>query len=178
MGPLGFLVADECWGSAGPTPVPCAKVFWSISQPGCADPSGNSTIGDSGTRQVPPSTAMHFCSQILRRISEMKKPGNELPTDGSCIYIDSVHVVSNACCRLCRHVLPELSPSSGSTGLILWPGGQMPPEGKWLNRRVSVVETAVVPRVSAPLDPRYRRDMPCSRHSTIQHGPDPRRQHQ
>ncbi len=162
----GLVVGrDECWGFAGPAPVPCANMFLAESASrGPRTQVGTQQLGiffDSqslGTGECHSQrrdaiwNAIRLSGQCQARIAlnlkswilaRPNKPTNEL-MQATAALLDA-DADADACVPFCRNL-----PWQGSTRLIFWTRGETAAEGKWLNRRVSVFETAFVPPRARP----------------------------
>lgn len=141
-----MFVADECWGSAGPTPVPCsrARIIFVDRLAGVNGPEwelnnwGSLTPGEchrlNSECALPPRHAQDLSLGCYQRDSSapiipiLCAQDRTFP-DG-CSYV--LH-----CRKSCRN-FPRLWVPRGWSRAR----GREALAGKWLNRRVSVVETA------------------------------------
>ena len=153
------LVADECWGSAGPHsgPLSCARIIfvdrlagvngpeWELNNWGSLTPGhlARATLSTAVTRSLSQSCTGSNLAVPRGTVRLLQYRFHALKADVSERMFPVL---------LCCHALSELSPGLVPPGLISGQGEAL--AGKWLNHRVSVVETAASRWFSAPLGPR------------------------
>jgi hypothetical protein len=130
-GVLPCLGADECWGSAGPTPVPChaENYFRPLSCRGGRPRVGAQQLGISDTTwRVPPSQRRRCARSASRRACTRSRPRcfskkmNGFPNTDT---MRSRRTLSGECPHACSALLrssswelTEVSPVLGSTVLV------------------------------------------------------------